>query len=295
MNITPQHFRWHLKKTARSAMAHGASWTGLKRITYPSSKGAARIRVLTYHSFLGTRRDPFSVSPEIFERQMDYLAKHELTVSLDHLVALMRGENPIRGDRILITIDDGFKSLYSHALPILRNYAIPAIAFVTPSEIGLGCKPSHLLTDTRSEPRLTPEELLKLAAAGIVIGSHSWTHRSMGQLSIDEARNEALHSRLALESHLERPVNVYAYPFGTRADFNPYTKRVLEESGYRYGFTSQHGTVTAGVEPFELSRVKIEGGEGLRMFRLIISGGLDHWRFIDQALWRFQSTSGLST
>lgn len=290
MKITPQYFRWHLKKAARSAMAYGASWTGLQRITNPS-KGTARIRVLTYHSFRGTRRDPFSISPEIFERQMDFLAKHELAVSLEHLVAFMRGENGIRGDRILITIDDGFKSLYSRALPILQNYAIPAIAFVTPSEIGLGCKPSYLSLDTRSEPRVTPKELLKLAAAGVVIGSHSWTHRSMAQLGIDEARNEAIHSRTTLENHLERPVNVFAYPFGTRADFNPCTKRILQESGYHYAFTSQHGTVTAGREPFELSRVKIEGGEGMRIFRLIISGGLDHWRLIDQTLWRLQSNS----
>jgi hypothetical protein len=34
--------------------------------------------------------------------------------------------------------------------------------------------------------------------------------------------------------------------------------------------------------------VKIEGGEGLRMFSLIVRGALDGWRWIDRFLWRLQ-------
>ena len=101
------HLRWHLKKTARSVVAYGSSWTGLQRAFNPS-KDMPRIRVLTYHSFLGIPRDPFSISLDVFERQMSLLAKQELAVSLSDLTALIQGNKKFTGDRILITVDDGF-------------------------------------------------------------------------------------------------------------------------------------------------------------------------------------------
>ena len=78
------------------------------------------------------------------------------------------------------------------------------------------------------------------------------------------------------------------HPFGTRSDFNAETGRLLAGSGYACAFTAQHGAIQPGSDPVALPRVKIEGGEGLAMFRLICAGGLDAWRAVDHALWRLQ-------
>ena len=285
----PARFRWYLKKGARLGMAYGSWLSGAAWVSKASSE-TSRIRLLTYHSFLGNPRDPFSVSAEDFEKQMAFLAKQELAVALDDLASLIKSKSYFKSERILVTIDDGLKSLYSHALPILRNYAIPAIAFVTPSELGIGCKSAVLPKNGTTEPRVTPQELSKLADVGVIIGSHSWTHRSMAQLTPEEAHYEATYSREILERHLGRPVTAFAYPFGTYADYNSITKQILKQSGYHYAFTSQHGVVVPGMDALELPRVKIEGGEGFQMFRLIVAGGLDRWRLIDQALWKFQSS-----
>ncbi|MEH2164686.1 MAG: hypothetical protein V7K38_27435 [Nostoc sp.] len=45
-------------------------------------------------------------------------------------------------------------------------------------------------------------------------------------------------------------------------------------------FTSQHGA------SFAMSCIKVEGGEPMWMFPMLVSGGLNEWRFIDKILWR---------
>ena len=282
---------WYLKKAGRAGIANTMSLAGGGMIK-KSSNDIPSVRILTYHSFLGTKRDPFSVLPSMFEKQMAFLAEHGLTADLNDLDMIIAGEQKFSKNRILVTIDDGLRSLYRNAAPILRHYAVPAIAFVTTSEIGVGDKPKRAFQLANQETRLTPQELRSIANSGIIIGSHSWTHRSMAQLNKEEALNEAMRSRQALEEFLGQAVTTYAYPFGTRADFNNTTRQILESSGYRFAFTSQHGTAQAGMDNLELPRVKVEGGEGMRMFRLIVGGCLDAWRLIDQTLWRLQSGGG---
>jgi hypothetical protein len=66
------------------------------------------------------------------------------------------------------------------------------------------------------------------------------------------------------------------------------TEQVLGEIGYTTLFTSQHGAIRPGMNPRSLPRIKVEGGEDLALFAAICRGGLDAWRFVDQALWRLQ-------
>jgi peptidoglycan/xylan/chitin deacetylase (PgdA/CDA1 family) len=135
---------------------------------------------------------------------------------------------------------------------------------------------------------LTWDELGVLAAQGVTIGAHGWTHRSLGRLGPAEVRDEACRSRDRLQARLGCRVTSFAYPYGTRADFNRTTAEILAELGYTTAFTSQHGAIARGADPLGLPRIKVEGGEGLWMFRLLCHGALDGWRAVDRVLWRWQ-------
>jgi hypothetical protein len=67
------------------------------------------------------------------------------------------------------------------------------------------------------------------------------------------------------------------------------TADILKDNGYTYAFTSQHGTIGEGLDPYALPRIKVEGGERLWLFRLLLRGGLDAWRFVDHTLWKIQA------
>jgi peptidoglycan/xylan/chitin deacetylase (PgdA/CDA1 family) len=232
------------------------------------------------------------MAPRDFERQVAYLAQSGCAVSLQDATEFLAGRHSLRDGAVLITIDDGFGSVHAAALPILRHYGLSAVAFITASLVGSG--PSAPAPGSRALPPedyLTWCQLESLASAGIAIGSHAWTHRSLGQMTLSEASDEAVRSRETLEHGLGMPITAFAYPFGTRADFNAGTAAALRQSGYTCAFTSQHGAVGVGSDAFALPRVKVEAGEGQWMFRMLARGGLDNWIWVDRTLWRVQAAS----
>ena len=273
--------RWFVKKAARRSMALGSFASGSIGARWLLSS-TARVRVLTYHRIGASERDPFCVSRDIFEAQMRYLSEHRLAIDLDALRDFLAGRVGLPDGACLVTIDDGCESTLTEALPILRRWGVPAVAYVTASLVGLK-------VDALPEPYLGWDELREVADSGFIeIGSHAFTHRSLGAMDPEEARSEAFRSKEQLEAQLGREVRSFAYPFGTRGDYNAVTERALADAGYTIAFNSMHGTIRPGLDPISLPRIKVEGGEGLLMFRLLSRGGMDAWRLVDQNLWRLQ-------
>jgi len=311
--------RWLAKKAARKGLAVGA-WA-CSGLSLEHNRGCGRgqgtkprVRVLTYHRCGARARDPFCVSAEMFEAQMRLLSQQRRAVSLADLEAFLAGDKSLPEGAVLVTVDDGCRSVLTEMLPVWRRCGVPAVVYVNPGLIGAHeSQPAHALatrpeqgpqdlsgqtapaaacvrTDAAaSEPLMTWDELGTLVEAGLTIGSHGLTHRSLGRMSEQEAREEAVCSRELIERRLGVEVRSFAYPFGTRADFSPATRRVLAEAGYTTAMTSQHGAITPDEAALELPRIKVEGGEGLWMFRLLCCGALDAWRVVDRNLWRLQA------
>jgi peptidoglycan/xylan/chitin deacetylase (PgdA/CDA1 family) len=277
--------RWQIKKLARKSMVSGSWATGYVAVV--SAHREPVVRVLTYHRFGRVTHDPFCVDPGDFEEQMGYLANRRLAVSLSEIEEFLSGKTLLGPGAVLITIDDGFRSLYTTALPILRHYAIPAVAFVTAGLVPAGDAQS--VVAPQPEDHLSWDELAVLLESGVAIGSHGWTHQSISRMSDPEIEEQAVVSLKMLEQRLGCAVTAFAYPFGTHADFNTRTAKILRRTGYHCAFTSQHGPIRSGMEPFCLPRIKVEGGEAFWLFRLLVRGGMDNWRWIDRALWQWQA------
>ncbi len=266
--------RWHLKKGARALVAVASRLIGLKP--------EPCVRILTYHRFGDVPRDPFCVTPADFDAQMQLRASEGRAVSLADVKAFVAGQAELPANACLVTIDDGMISTLETALPILEKHGVPAVAFVSSKLIGLD-------EPDLDERYMTWAELQQLAESRwIDIGSHAHSHRSMGELPIDEMTAEAVNSRQLLSEHLNQDIESFAYPFGMSRDFNARTDAALAEAGYRIAFNSMHGPIYAGMDPISLPRVKVEGGESCSMFAAISHGALDAWRMVDDRLWRLQ-------
>jgi peptidoglycan/xylan/chitin deacetylase (PgdA/CDA1 family) len=274
--------RWVAKKLARHSMTLGTLISGslLLRDLFARSP---RIHALTYHRFGNSVRDPFCVDRRAFDKQMAWLAENQLAVTVADLEDFINGKKVLKSGSVLVTIDDGYRSTYTEALPILRHYHIPAIAFVSASLIV-----EREVYDAQKEPYMSLEELARLPENDITVGSHGCTHRSLGKMTINEAIYEAQKSKSLLESHINREVRSFAYPFGTRADFSVDTSNMLADVGYSTAFTSQHGAISGGRHRMSLPRVRVEGGEGIKTFKLVCQGAMDTWWLVDRYLWRVQ-------
>jgi peptidoglycan/xylan/chitin deacetylase (PgdA/CDA1 family) len=114
-----------------------------------NSKGLSLLRrtkhskfaILCYHR-IGVGGIPlFSELPaEIFEREMRFLRSHYKVVSLDELCEGM--EKSTRNENaVAVTFDDGYRDLYTYALPALKKYEIPATIFLPVVSIETGQVP----------------------------------------------------------------------------------------------------------------------------------------------------------
>jgi peptidoglycan/xylan/chitin deacetylase (PgdA/CDA1 family) len=274
--------RWLAKKSARSALALALSASGALALRRRLAS-APRVRVLTYHRFGAIARDPFCIARGDFEAQIRFLAEHRRAIGLDDLRGFVAGEQELAPGSALVTIDDGFASTFDLALPILRHHAVPAVAFVTPSLVGNPDAPR-----VEAERYMNWAELEKLAEGGITTGAHGYDHASLGAMTTQAAHEQGARARELLESRLGRPVSSFAYPYGTVRDFNAGTRRALVDAGYALVFTSQHGSIRAGMDPHELPRVKVENGDTQALFGRLCDGALDAWRVVDSGLSRLQ-------
>ncbi len=91
--------------------------------------------ILMYHGVdtVPAQQDPDNlfVDPEAFAEQMDALASRGYTViGEDDLVAWQRGASLPRKS-IVLTFDDGYRSVMTHAVPVLKQHGFPAICYVS--------------------------------------------------------------------------------------------------------------------------------------------------------------------
>ena len=156
-----------------------------------------------------------------------------------------------QGRGVVISFDDGYRHL-SEILPILmERFSFRPIVFMPTGLLGKSNSwdYSHLL---RATPHLDRDTVRKLAASGVVFGSHGTTHRDLASCTTPELKQELEESRRVLQDLTGQEVDLISYPFGRC------NRRVIDEAqkaGYRYGFTMRFPHVSD--QPLTLGRVPV--------------------------------------
>jgi len=91
---------------------------------------ASKFGILCYHR-IGTEGVPLhsKLKPQAFEAQMRYLKTRYRIVPLGQMChELLSGDQV--PPTVAITFDDGYRDLYTHALPVLQKYGIPATIYL---------------------------------------------------------------------------------------------------------------------------------------------------------------------
>lgn len=202
------------------------------------------IPVLNYHSIGVEPGNTYVLHPDMFARQMDYLAAHHYTpLTLGEFARIIEKKQPSPERPVLLTFDDGYANNAEVAMPILQRHGFPATLFLSPGFIG---QPGYL----------SWSQVQELSAAGWDIAPHGLTHPHLPQLSIEQQREEITESRRSIEQALGKSADVFAYPFG---EYNEDTLKILKEAAYRYAFTTKEGYASSNQSPYELSRIVVHG------------------------------------
>ncbi|MCS6871573.1 MAG: polysaccharide deacetylase family protein [Anaerolineae bacterium] len=104
--------------------------------------GKNRLTVLAYHRITDATAPDFlyyrpnvSASPQMFARQMAWIAKRFNVISLPVLHAFLTKGRPLPSRPLLITFDDGYLDNYQNAFPVLKRLQLPAVIFLMTSRM----------------------------------------------------------------------------------------------------------------------------------------------------------------
>jgi peptidoglycan/xylan/chitin deacetylase (PgdA/CDA1 family) len=233
-----------------------------------SEPGSLRVPVLVYHRFGPTGGD-MMVSTATFQGQLQWLHDHGYTViPLRSLVDYRLGRGPAPPPRaVVITADDGNKSVYSGMFPLVRQYGIPVTLFIYPSAI------------SNAAYALTWDQLRELQASGrFDVQSHTYWHPNFrterARLpAADYDKFVALQltkSKEVLARHLGGTIDLLAWPYGIHDDD---LARQAARAGYVAAFSLEGRPVEAGDDLMALPRYLVTDADRGAAFGRMVGGG----------------------
>ena len=260
-----------MKKTTRMAAAL-VEWAA-RPLAGTRVVAIKNLIILGYHRIDDSGGD-LSVRRDHFRAHLDWIESEGL-----HVVGLDDGEPLSEGPaaRVAFTFDDGYLSVAESAWPELKSRGWPATVYAVPGYLGGDLRfPWDRTSQERSSRLMDGMVLRELADDGMVVGSHSVTHRYLPGLAPDEARTEIRESKRMLEDVVGREVTSFSYPMG---GWNRGLRDSVAEAGYRTAVTVLRGRNRAGRDPLVLRRPIVESHPD--DFARIVKGHFDFLRPID--------------
>ena len=204
--------------------------------------------ILLYHHIAKVSiQNSYYVSPEIFDKQMEWLKENGFTViSFDDFILAPQTEGALPPKPVMITFDDSLRDQYLEAFPILKKYGYTATFFIKLNNVD------------KSKNTLNWPDIQELAAAGNIIGSHSLNHDNMSRMNKKKLETELLESKKIIEENIGHSVKYFSYPGGA---YSQQTIEAVKAAGYLAAVTTRHRVwqeITNSDDLFTLPRVHID-------------------------------------
>ncbi len=229
---------------------------------------AQRDVILIYHSVSG---GALSVPEARFCAQMAWLKDHACVTTLD---ALLDAPNP-GGLRVVLSFDDGYRTLHDIVHPILAAQGFPAIVYLNSGLLG---EDQHFpsrpeLGHYPDEHFLTWREAAYLAGHGWMVGGHGVDHVDLTKTSLEETHRQLIDCKAKIEARLDVSCEHFAYTWG---NYTPQVRAAVANVGFRSAVAGLHGPLTQASDRFALPRVDIRAGYELRDFIDVATGRWDY-------------------
>jgi peptidoglycan/xylan/chitin deacetylase (PgdA/CDA1 family) len=248
---------------ARSGGAeNGGGTTPARPERVPVSKRDKPVPILMYHVI----NDPPAAAglPELYVSKDDFAAqmawlkeKRYSAVTMQQVYDLWTKGVPLPRRPVVISFDDGYLSIWTNALPIMKRHRMRGVLNLSLNE----------LTQT-DQGGISAEQVRGLQKAGWEIDSHTLTHPDLTMLDDPALRRELVTSRKRIRSLFKVPANFFCYPAGR---YDPRVVAAVKAAGYLGATTTNEGN--AGPDQlYTLNRVRINRSDGLEGFANKLEG-----------------------
>ncbi len=231
-----------------------------------NKKPSAFVPILLYHRFGPTVADSMTVTTNAFETHLKYISeKGYVVIRLRQLVDyyLIKTQS-ISPRTVVITVDDGHRSVYTEMFPLIKKYQVPVTLFIYPSAI------------SNAPYAMTWDQLREMKESGLVdFQSHTYWHpnfkKERKRLSPSEYEKfvdmQLLKSKTKIEKELGVTIDMLAWPFGI------YDKELIVKAaraGYIAAFTMVRNKTGPGENVMALPRYLITASTSGKAFGKIL-------------------------
>ncbi|MDD5157764.1 polysaccharide deacetylase family protein [Sulfurimonas sp.] len=232
------------------------------------SSESKKIPILTYHRFGVEVSDSMTIKTASFASQLEWLKLNGYTViSLENAYAYLHGElKSLPTKPVVITVDDGHKSVYTQMAPLVKKYAIPVTLFIYPSAI------------SNASYAMSWEELKELEATKLFhVESHTYWHpnfkREKKKLSHEEyakfVDKQLRGAKEKLEEKMGHEVKYLAWVFGI------YDDELLDKAkkaGYKMAFTIDRKHASSSDNMMAQGRYMVVSKHDIKAFENMVNG-----------------------
>ncbi|HHX44435.1 MAG TPA: polysaccharide deacetylase family protein [Chloroflexi bacterium] len=207
------------------------------------------VPILMYHAIedldegASASKRTWTVSPAAFAQQMAYLLNEGwTTVSPNALAAYLTAGAPLPPKPLIISMDDGYKEVYTVVYPLLKDGPLRPVLYVPADHVGL-------------RAYLDWDQLHELVDAGFWLGSHGYDHTPLREASDADLPHQVGASKAFFEEALGITIDAFCYPYGS---YDQRTLSALTAHGYTSAMTlNPLGYQTPG-EPLLLNRLLVD-------------------------------------
>jgi peptidoglycan/xylan/chitin deacetylase (PgdA/CDA1 family) len=199
------------------------------------------------------------VAPSEFAEQMRALKGAGWhAVTLDQVAAYWQRGAPLAGGKpVVLTFDNGYRSQYTQALPVLRE-----LGWVGDENIQLSGLPP-------SQGGLSPEQVRGLIAAGWELDTQGYSHADLVRLGAEELHYQVATTRHALQQRYGVPVNWFCYPSG---HYDATVIAAVKAAGFVGSTTVIPGWAAPEEDRYRLHRLRVLGGTSAPALLSLIAG-----------------------
>ena len=200
------------------------------------------IIVLLYHGVTDNinNKSKYNVSVQQFEGHLDMIRKTNLKTILPREI-FQKNHFSNNDNIIILSFDDGTRDHYTSVFPRLKKHGMKGVFFVVTKYIN-------------SEVNLTDHQILEMFQNQMEIGSHSYSHPYMNDLSQGNLEYELERSKKDLEAILGSEIFSFAPPGGW---FNQSVLSAAKKSGYKAFFSCEIGRTDIESKPFLFRRIEV--------------------------------------
>lgn len=241
--------------------------------------GRKHIRIVNYH-------DTASINNKLFEKHLRFYKQYYEDVNFADLESFLhKKEWKKQRPGLIISFDDGLRSNYDQAVPLLRKWGFTGWFCIAPAFTECRAEQQEGFSHTNrinflesyadSRIAMSWNELNLLRKEGHVIVNHTMHHHRMSEADTNgQLATEIVDSNKKIEQNMNFAPRIFCWVGGEEYAYTLAAFRQIK-SNFGYAFMTNSYPVFQQANPYLLNRTNIETNNPLSLALFQLSGVID--------------------